>query len=277
MKLFGYRCAQFQPHDGQMIPLLEQLLHLAAEILLVVLKFFIIKADIGVAGHGENTAFLHRIGIEQRRQPAQKNIFRAHETLPIRKQQIRRRTVRNRHNANGFVSLFAFQQRRRIELFVYEMRIWMVRRDHDGRQDRQQLRFEKAVDLLQLARVQCFDGCILDAVLCKRFHNGGIDLLFYSKKPGNGAVNVLQLLRRRPAGFAVRIVRCHVGKIEETAYPHHEEFIEVAGKDRDEFQSLQRGNVWVGRFFQHAPIKAQPAQFPVLGVSVLFFSILWHK
>ena len=50
-KLCGYRCAQFQPYHSQMVALLEEFFHLSAKVFLVVLKFFIIKADICIAGH----------------------------------------------------------------------------------------------------------------------------------------------------------------------------------------------------------------------------------
>ena len=137
-----------------MIALLEQLLHLAAKIFLVVLKLFIVKADVCVARHSQNTAFPHCVGVEQRRQPAQKNVFRTHKALPIRKQQIRRRTVRNRHNTDRPVPFFAFQQCGGIQPLVDQMRHRVVRRDHNRRQDRQQLCFEKAVDPLQIVGTQ---------------------------------------------------------------------------------------------------------------------------
>ena len=137
-----------------MIALLEQLLHLTAKIFLVVLKLFIVEADVCVACHSQNTAFLHRVSIKQRRQPAQEDILRTHKALPIRKQQIRRRTVRYRHNADGPVSFFAFQQRGGIQPLVDQMRHRVVRRDHNRRQDRQQLCFEKAVDPLQIVGTQ---------------------------------------------------------------------------------------------------------------------------
>ena len=39
---------------------------------------------------------------------------------------------------------------------------------------------------------------------------------------------MVQLLRRRPAGLVVSVIRRHAGKVKETAYTHHEEFIEIA-------------------------------------------------
>ena len=211
-----------------MIALLEQLLHLTAKIFLVVLKLFIVEADVCVACHSQNTAFLHRVSIKQRRQPAQEDILRTHKALPIRKQQIRRRTVRYRHNADGLVSFFAFQQRGGIEFFVDQMRNGMVWSDHNRRQNRQQLCFEKAVDLLQIVGTQCLGQNILHAAARKLVHDGSVNLFFHGKQPWNDAVNMVQLLRRRPAGLVVSVIRRHAGKVKETAYTHHEEFIEIA-------------------------------------------------
>lgn len=164
-----------------------------------------------------------------------------------------------------------------IQPLVDQMWHRMVRCDHDGRQDRQQLCFEKTVDLLQLARVQRFRRDILYAALGKRFHDGSANLFFHGKKPRNDAVNMVQLLRRRPAGFVVGVIRRHVSKIEETTNAHHEKLVEIARENRNKFQLLQSRNAWVCRFFQHTPVKTQPAQFAVLGISVWFFKILWHR
>ena len=82
-KLPGYRRIQFQPHDCQMIPLLEELFHLTAKIFLVILKFFLIKADVGVAGHDKDAVLLYAVGVNECRQPAQQDVLRAHEPASV--------------------------------------------------------------------------------------------------------------------------------------------------------------------------------------------------
>ena len=47
-----------------MVALLEELFHLTAEIFLVVFEFLVIKADVRIARHGKNTAFLDCVSIE---------------------------------------------------------------------------------------------------------------------------------------------------------------------------------------------------------------------
>ena len=45
--------------------------------------------------------------------------------------------------------------------------------------------------------------------------------------------------------------------------PHHEEFIEVVRRDRQEFQPLQQRMSAVGGFFENAAIEIEPGQFPI--------------
>ena len=131
-----------------MITLFEKLFHLAAKIFLIVLELLVVKADVGIAGHRQNAAFLHCVSIEQRRQPAQKNRFCTHKAFSVGEQKKRRCAVRHRHNADCLMSLFAFQQRCGIEVLVDQMRRRMVRPEENRRENRKKLRFEKAVDLL---------------------------------------------------------------------------------------------------------------------------------
>ena len=71
-----------------------------------------------------------------------------------------------------------------------------------------------------------------------------------------------KLLRRRhPVGRALldpeRLVRLQPGDAD------HEEFVEVAGGDRQEAQPLQQRVLVVAGLLQHAPVEGEPAQFPV--------------
>ena len=114
----------------------------------------------------------------------------------------------------------------------------------------------------------------MHAAARKIIYDGGIDLLLHGKKTRNDAVNMVQLLRRCPAGFVVGVIRRHVSKIEETTNAHHEKLVEIARENRNKFQPLQSGNARVCRFFQHTPVKTQPAQFWVyLYGSSKFFGI----
>ncbi len=56
---------QFQPHHREIIPFFQQSSDSPAEGFFIIIKLFIVKANIGVPGHAENAAFLYGIGSEQ--------------------------------------------------------------------------------------------------------------------------------------------------------------------------------------------------------------------
>ena len=56
---------------------------------------------------------------------------------------------------------------------------------------------------------------------------------------------------------AQRLVRLQAGDAD------HEEFVEVAGRDRQEAQPLEQRMMRVARFLQHAPVEGQPAQLAI--------------
>ena len=49
----------------------------------------------------------------------------------------------------------------------------------------------------------------------------------------------------------------------ETGNAHHEEFIEVVGRDRQKAQALEHRMAFVLRFLQHAPVEVEPGEFPI--------------
>ena len=61
---------------------------------------------------------------------------------------------------------------------------------------------------------------------------------------------------------------------------HHEKFVQIAGKNGNEFQPFQERDQVVGGLLQHPAVEPKPAQLPVLGVTVIIydaFKIFWHK
>ena len=154
LKFLGNRCTQLQPHHSKVVALLEKLFHLTAEVCITVFKFLVVKADVCVARDREDAAFLHTVGVKQRRQPAQENVLRAHEARSVRQQQIGRHIVRHRNNANRLMPLLIFQQRRSIEVLVNQVRHRMIGAYEDRREHGQQLGLEKTVHLLKLSGIQ---------------------------------------------------------------------------------------------------------------------------
>src|SRR3546814_7696948 len=49
----------------------------------------------------------------------------------------------------------------------------------------------------------------------------------------------------------------------ETGDPHHVEFIEVAGGDRDEAQTLKQRMGWIRRLLQHPLVEGEPGELAI--------------
>ncbi len=64
-----------------------------------------------------------------------------------------------------------------------------------------------------------------------------------------------------PSGLLVGDARAHLAL--EAGDAHHEEFIEVVGRDRQEPHLLQQRMLWVLGLLQHAAIEMQPGQLAV--------------
>jgi len=67
--------------------------------------------------------------------------------------------------------------------------------------------------------------------------------------------------RRQPVGATRHDALAHLA--DQAGDPHHEEFVEVVGRDRQEAHALEQRMVAVGGFLEHAPIEVQPGQFAV--------------
>jgi hypothetical protein len=57
----------------------------------------------------------------------------------------------------------------------------------------------------------------------------------------------------------------------EARHPDHEEFVEIAGRDRQEPDSLEQGMARIGRFFENAAVERESAQ---LAVEVTHFGLI---
>ena len=257
-----------------MIALFQQLFHLTAKILFVILKLFVVEADIRISRYRQNAALPDLIRIKQYRKSVQQYILGTYEAFLIRKKQIRRCIVRHRNDTDSLMPLLAFEQCRSVEMLIRQMRDRVIRTDKYRRQNRQELRFKEAVYPLHIIRPRLFGQNITHAAALKLRHDRCIYLLLHGEQAGNCAVNMLQLPIGRPTGLVIRIIGHHAGKIKKASDTHHEKLIEISGKDRDKFQPLQYRDPRICRLLEHASVESQPAQFTVLSVPILFLSIL---
>ena len=140
---------------------------------------------------------------------------------------------------------------------------------HDlGGEHRQDLGLVVGIDVLALRRLQLLHLQIAHALPAQQGGHVVVQPVFDLDEAGNHAIDRLQLLHGCHAGLVVDLPRGHQRQIEQVPHPDHEELIQIAGKNGDEFQPLQQGHRIVPRLLQHPPVEAQPAQLPFLGAAV---------
>ena len=77
----------------------------------------------------------------------------------------------------------------------------------------------------------------------------------------------IELFPCRHEALVVHLFGIHCLQAQQAAYPHHEEFIQVAGEYLHELQPFAQRHAAVLRLLQHTLVKFQPGQLPVLGVA----------
>ena len=82
-------------------------------------------------------------------------------------------------------------------------------------------------------------------------------LLLIAGELGNGFADPRQLFRGREPVRALRRDALALLALE-AGDAHHEKFVEVVGGNRQEADTLKQRVLFVGRFFQHAPVKVKP-------------------
>ena len=151
-----------------------------------------------------------------------------------------------------------------VQHVVFEVREGVVGIDDLRGEDGQHGGFKVARAVFLLAVFQLVPGQAADAVHPQLFFERGTDLLALVVKGAHGGVNGLQLFFWGHARAAVAGVGLDAGKVEQAAHADHEELVQIARKDRNELQPLQKGNGLVGGFGQNAVVKGEPGELAVL-------------
>ena len=87
-------------------------------------------------------------------------------------------------------------------------------------------------------------------------------LLLIARQLRNRLADARELLaRRQPVRARHRDALAHLAF--KARHAHHEEFVEVAGGDRQEAHPLQKRMVFVGGLFEHPAVEVQPGQFAI--------------
>ena len=120
---------------------------------------------------------------------------------------------------------------------------------------------------IDLVFVQLFPDTLPDV-----FHQG---LLFPGDQQGSRNLSF-----RQHTGNRIPAVRRQHGPVGQDADAYTVEFLQVGLVDHQELEPFQQGNMRIGGFQQHAPVKFQPAQLPVdihvfgRGLTVVFVLFL---
>ncbi len=128
------------------------------------------------------------------------------------------------------------------------------------RQWRQQREYVGEEMLLQpvafrLLEIASFDKH--DIGRCQRRSELEPALLLIAGELGNRFPDPSQLFRGRESIRALRRDALTLLALK-TGDAHHEKFVEVVGRDRQEADALQQRVLFVCRLFQHAPVKVKP-------------------
>jgi len=115
---------------------------------------------------------------------------------------------------------------------------------------------------------ELLDGEVADAGLLEEGGDVSIEAVFDFDEAWDDAIDFFQLLGGGKAGFIIHLAWGDEAQVEEVSHADHKELIEVTGKDRDKFQTFQERDGVIPGFFQHAAVKAEPAQFTALCVGI---------
>ena len=268
---------QLQAHHRQTGPLFQQLAHLAAKILPGVLQQLAVKAQIRIPGGTEDTGVLQPVAAEEGRSLLLHDRFHPDKAARVvRHVQERGQAGGDRHQAQRGVALFASQQSGHIEGLVGQVGEGVVAVHDLGGQHGQDAGLIVGADIALFLRRQLLHRQVADAVLPQQRRHVGVQPVFDLNEAGDNAVHLLQLLHGGLPGLVVDVIRRDQAQVEEVAHPDHEEFVQIAGEDGDEFQPFQQRHTLVPRLLQDPPVEAEPAQLAVLGVCVFFLFPFRH-
>ena len=138
----------------------------------------------------------------------------------------------------------------------------MGRIDGEGRQDRKDLAQEMLLQPVALPAGQIRDVEDDDAGGRQLLAQRAPPLLLRGHQRRDPLADALELL---PRGEAVLGVLDDVGQhlAHEARHAHHEELVEVVGRDRQEPEALEQRMAPVRGLLQHAPVEFEPRQLAI--------------
>ena len=255
----------FHPDRGEVLALSQSLLHCLQ--IIPCLHFFFLKVDVSTPGNSKNSLVHHRVAHKNLVDEFLDNILQKDE-LRLFLAEINHPVQHLRQGNDAQNQLFlALQHRRNIQFLVVQVRKRMMLVNNLRRQHRQNALLEHILQASILLLGQLVDIGMADALFQKLAAEIG-------KYPVTLAIQLpyrikygIQLLPCRHEALVVHLLGIHGLQAQEATYSHHKELIQVAGEYLHEFQPFAQRHAAVLCLLQHALVKFQPGQLPVLSVA----------
>ena len=249
--------------DAAAPALLERRFEEAHQILRLFLDF-----EIAVADDAEAPLPLYRVAWKELRREQDDELLESDEALRPRLGEVRQahealHPVRHPdQRIERAVVALAEERQRHSEAQVGDERERMGRVDGKWREHREDMVQEVVVEPLALGLRQLRGIDEDDAVLEQLIPQLAPAALLVAGELGDLGADARELLGRRQAVLRQRHdTGAHLAA--QAGDAHHEELVEIIGRDGQEAQLLQKRVAFVGRFLQHPAVELEPGKFPV--------------
>jgi hypothetical protein len=251
----------FEPHDRREAAVAQLGLDHGQQIVGV----FLVALGVGVARDAEQPAGLERHAGEEQVEVVRHDVFEAHEALAVADAHEARNTGADwhldaTHQRLGVLGMMAGDEQ--IERQIGDEGEGMRRIERQRRHEREDVLEIAVAQRALFAGVELLVLQELDAVLAQRFGQLERELALLALELAHHGVALGDLFLRRAA---VDRPFLHAGGdlLLETADPLHEEFVEIRGRNRQEFHAFQKRIERILRLLQDARVEGQPGELAV--------------
>src|SRR5690242_5235519 len=259
-----HRRLDLEPDDRAATPALQRGFEQAHQILGLLLHL-----DVAVAQYPERALAPHAIAWEQPRHEDSDHSFKPDEAdrflgLALARQtdepgELRRDGHESMHGAQRAFA-HKLEPKREAEIGNEWKRVGWI--DRDRRQHRKDVVKKVLLEPAALILGELVSVKDMYAGLGEQRLERHPILLLLSSELGNGVVDAVELLGRSQSVHARRLdAGDHLAP--KTSHPHHVEFIEVRGRDREEAQPLEQRMPLVLGFLEHSPIEIKPGELAI--------------
>ena len=266
--LLGEVALHLQTHGLQALPALQHLLHVLA-VVLFLLDALAVRVDVSVSRHADHGRGGGGVVAKAAAQHLEHRVLHKDVAiLALRRGQLDDAPERggNLNDAQKALLVRTVERARHVQVAVAEVGEGVPRVDDHRRYDRCDGKVVRALDLRPVRIRQVLARDAREAVLGKAPLDGGERAPLTRDEVRQHPEHGVDLLGRRLVRLVLAWLVLQQRQVAQAADPDHEPLVEVAPEDGDELQPLEQGNGLVKGLVQHAVVKAQPADLPVLRI-----------